>query len=349
MALLGAAAIYSGFNLVLASMLGGGVSALAFSVVREAGAIVLLYTWAAVAEAPLVLPDAAHRWHFVALGFILAIFQMCFATGVALTDAQTAAVFQCIEPTTAALLGGLLGEERLSCIKLLSALFAGAGVLLIELTSPRASSSADAHGSSTSVPMLPPSPPADSLLTPGVERAIGCTLLFLQGVGIACFCMLQRRLALIPHRDAREVVPVTRVGTVTSGADVGRESDIVSDGAAEDVCAVINDACERPDASSHSTSHSSALAYGPVTVTAHAYASSLTLLLVMAGVDSALRMETPAPLSLASLRRLVSTQALVTVAYAVVLTSCVGYSLRAWADLPEPARACPSLTEPDRA
>ena len=55
-------------------------------------------------------------------------------------------------------------------------------------------------------------------------------------------------------------------------------------------------------------------------------------MLLAAGIDSALRLEAVPPLSSRSLSQLVTPRALIAVAYAVVLSSAVGYSLRAWAN-----------------
>ena len=109
--------IYSGYNLLLAACLHGAVSPVGFSVLREVAAVPLLYCWAAVAERPLTRPPPSDCRRFVALGIILCAFQLCFAIGVALTDGQTAAFFQCLEPSTAALLGAAVRVEQLTVAK----------------------------------------------------------------------------------------------------------------------------------------------------------------------------------------------------------------------------------------
>ena len=97
-ALLGAALIYSLFNLVAAHTL-LHVDPLTFSTAREGGAALLLYIWAAKAESPLRVPSSrADRRLFLLLGVLLASFQLCFMLGIALTSAVTAALLQCVEP-----------------------------------------------------------------------------------------------------------------------------------------------------------------------------------------------------------------------------------------------------------
>ena len=205
-ALIVAAAISSGFNVVLSQTLHGGVSPLAFAAVRDAAALILLYVWAVAVEGPLQWPAREHRTAFLALGLLLGAFQMCFAGGVALTDADTAALFQCIEPTTAALMAALLQQERLTLRKAVSALFAGSGVLLIQLTNFNHAVTNLNH----TVTNLNHAAPASSD-TSGVSGVggggaggvggggtlaytVGCVLLFGQGVGIGGFCLIQRRL-----------------------------------------------------------------------------------------------------------------------------------------------------------
>ena len=209
-ALIVAAAISSGFNVVLSQTLHGGVSPLAFAAVRDAAALILLYAWAVAVEGPLQWPAREHRTAFLALGLLLGAFQMCFAGGVALTDADTAALFQCIEPTTAALMAALLQQERLTLRKAVSALFAGSGVLLIQLTNFNHAVTNLNH----TVTNLNHAAPASSD-TSGVSGGgggggggvggggggggtlaytVGCVLLFGQGVGIGGFCLIQRRL-----------------------------------------------------------------------------------------------------------------------------------------------------------
>ena len=166
-ALVFAAAIFSGFNVVLSHCLDGGVSPLTFAAVRETVALVLLYAWAATAEGPLRWPARRHRGEFLVLGVLLGGFQILFACGVSLTDADTAALFQCIEPTTAAALGALLQQERFTATKALSALFAGGGVLLIQLAALEAR-----HA--------PASNRSDDGMAPqrGSAQLLGCALLF---------------------------------------------------------------------------------------------------------------------------------------------------------------------------
>ena len=89
-ALLAAALIYSGYNVLLARAL-ASLSPVAFSLCRELAAIPLTYAWAAHLEGGVRLPSTKHeRTRLVALGLVLGVYQLCFATGVALTSATTA-------------------------------------------------------------------------------------------------------------------------------------------------------------------------------------------------------------------------------------------------------------------
>ena len=163
-ALLTAALIYSGYNVLLARAL-AQLSPVAFSLCRELAAIPLTYAWAAHLEGGIRLPTTKHeRTRLVALGLVLGVYQLCFATGVALTSATTAGIFQAVEPTTAAIMGAALGLEPMTRARAAAALLAGAGVLLLE---------------------------ASGGVRPNV---LGCALLFCQGVGIAAYCLLQRTL-----------------------------------------------------------------------------------------------------------------------------------------------------------
>ena len=152
------------------------------------------------------------------LGVFLAAFQLCFAAGIALTDASTAALFQCVEPTTAALLGALLRLERLTTAKALSALLAGGGILLMELDPSRAHTNTNTTNGSEAN---------------GMQRVIGCTLLFGQGIGIACFCLLQRqllRLTAPPTLSSGEQRLLDGASPSSSVGDDGCESAAASNG-----------------------------------------------------------------------------------------------------------------------
>jgi len=163
-ALLAAALIYSGYNVLLARAL-ASLSPVAFSLCRELAAIPLTYAWAAHLEGGVRLPATKHeRVRLLALGMVLGVYQLCFATGVALTSATTAGIFQAVEPTTAAIMGAALGLEPMTQRRGAAALLAGAGVLLLE---------------------------ASGGVRPNI---LGCALLFCQGVGIAAYCLLQRTL-----------------------------------------------------------------------------------------------------------------------------------------------------------
>ena len=252
-ALLAAALIYSGYNVLLARAL-ASLSPVAFSLCRELAAIPLTYAWAAHLEGGVRLPSTKHeRVRLLALGLVLGVYQLCFATGVALTSATTAGIFQAVEPTTAAIMGAALGLEPMTRRRAAAALLAGAGVLLLEASG-------------------------------GVRpNLLGCALLFCQGVGIAAYCLLQRTLVR---------------GSVSDEPLLG--------GAAP----------TNP--------------WGPITVTAHALPVAASVLAVAAVVDTLLGVEKP--FGAAQRRRLSRPDALAALAYATILSSTVGYSLRAYAN-----------------
>ncbi|KAJ8598314.1 hypothetical protein CTAYLR_007540 [Chrysophaeum taylorii] len=242
--LLAAAAIYSGYNVLLADTL-SSVSATGLSLFREIVAVPALLAWAWHAEYEKKWPDNDWR-RFVILGTILGAFQLCFAVGVALTDAATAAIFQCVEPTTAAIVGALAGSEPCSVHKVTSAALAGAGVAVLQFNFK-----SGAVATTTS-------------------RLFGCALLWSQGLGIAAYCLVQKSLVRGRH--------------------------------------------------------------GPVTVTAYAYVVSLGIMTAAATTSSLAGLESPAPFSRPGVAQLVEPKALLAVAYAALLASVLGYTLRARAN-----------------
>ena len=253
-ALLVAALIYSGYNVLLARAL-ASLSPVAFSLYRELAAIPLTYAWAAHLEGGVRLPTTKHeRVRLLALGMVLGVYQLCFATGVALTSATTAGIFQAVEPTTAAIMGAALGLEPMTRARAAAALLAGAGVLLLEASG-------------------------------GVRpNLLGCALLFCQGVGIAAYCLLQRTLV---RGDASDEPPV-----------------------------LDERARDEP--------------WGPITVTAHALPVAAFVLACAAVLDTLLGVEKP--FGATQRRRLSRPDALAALAYATILSSTVGYSLRAYAN-----------------
>ena len=255
-ALLAAALIYSGYNVLLARAL-ASLSPVAFSLCRELAAIPLTNAWAAHLEGGVRLPATKHeRTRLVALGLVLGVYQLCFATGVALTSATTAGIFQAVEPTTAAIMGAALGLEPMTRRRGAAALLAGAGVLLLEVGG-------------------------------GVRpNILGCALLFCQGVGIAAYCLLQR--------------------TLVRGGDASDEPQLLDERRSRD----------EP--------------WGPITVTAHALPVAASVLAVAAVLDTLLGVEKP--FGAAQRRRLSRPDALAALAYATILSSTVGYSLRAYAN-----------------
>ena len=253
-ALLVAALIYSGYNVLLARAL-AQLSPVAFSLCRELAAIPLTYAWAAHLEGGIRLPATKHeRARLVALGLVLGVYQLCFATGVALTSATTAGIFQAVEPTTAAIMGAALGLEPMTRARAAAAFLAGAGVLLLEASG-------------------------------GVRpNLLGCALLFCQGVGIAAYCLLQRTLVR---------------GNVSDELLLGGSPPPTNP-------------------------------WGPITVTAHALPVAAFVLACAAVVDTLLGVEKP--FGAAQRRRLSRPDALAALAYATILSSTVGYSLRAYAN-----------------
>lgn len=169
-----AAIIYSVYNVALAKTLASTkVSATGLSLFREVVAVPMLYVWAWRAERLSGWPAEAGR--FLALGCILGAFQLCFVIGVSLTDATSAAVLQCVEPSTAAVIGACFGGERCTGKKLLSALAAGAGVAALQID--LATGTLDSTSSRSAF-----------------VRGVGYVLLFCQGVGISFYCLIQKVL-----------------------------------------------------------------------------------------------------------------------------------------------------------
>eukprot|EP00965_Chrysotila_dentata_P252107 6210489-Pleurochrysis_carterae.AAC.4 len=282
LALLLAALIFCGWNIISAQCLDSGVDALAFSAARELFATPILWVWAVLAEGPLQFPRRIDLLSLVALGLLLAGFQLCFAFGIQMTDAQSAALFQCIEPTTAAFLARLLRTERLSALKLISALLAGLGVALIELNHSNSGKHKTAHASDSSL-----------------KRLIGCALLFGQGMGIAGYCILQGQLLKKPFTKKVS------------------NSSLACDG-------------PQPVGASQNTR---AAEYGPITLIAYAYFGSFVVTFCAAALLTVWHGERKPPISAASMHALLQPLSLMTIAYAVVFTSCFGYTLRAWANM----------------
>ncbi|KAK7238682.1 glycosyl transferase [Aureococcus anophagefferens] len=271
-ALFFAAGIYSGYNVLLAASL-KHLSPVTFSLCRELVAIPLLYAWASRAEAPVRFPATPREWRYMAsFGVVLGLFQLCFAVGVAWTSPTAAALFQCVEPSTAAVIGAAVGLEPCTLAKLGSAVLAGGGVALLQLGGA-----------------APPPPPG-----PRWRAGLGSCLLFCQGVGIATYCLLQKQLVR---------------------GDDGAASDDDDDGRR---------------AATRSSRARAREPWGPVTLTAHACVGSCVVMACAAVVDGAAGLEAPAPLAPA--RRASPGRRRSPLAYAAVLSSVVGYSLRAWAN-----------------
>ena len=91
-ALITAAFIYSGFNLLMAAAFKDAhVSPIGLSVVREVACIPLLYSWAAVAEAPLQRPSFPDARRFALLGEMLV---RCLAIASQLNPCRVRAIMQ---------------------------------------------------------------------------------------------------------------------------------------------------------------------------------------------------------------------------------------------------------------
>ena len=296
-ALFFAAFIYSGWNVVLSSSL-ESLSPVTFSLCREICAIPLLYLFAAKFEGPLRVPGTAREWRYVVMfGGVLGLFQLCFAVGVKLTSSTAAAVFQCVEPSTAAVIGAAVGLEPCTVAKFASAILAGGGVLVLQLGSGEGDAAA-------------PRPPW--------QRGLGSFLLFCQGVGIATYCLLQKQLVR---------------GAVGGGGASADEDDDGTGAAADDDD---GDDEGRGGRALLAPLRSAAAArqrpWGPITLTAHACAGSCVVMTVAALVDTAAGLESPPPLSRRAFADVSTAESVAALAYAVVLSSIVGYSLRAWAN-----------------
>lgn len=324
LALLLCALIYSGWNVVAARCL-AVISPITFSLIRELASIVVLYTWAHCVEGPLSVPSPRDRLRFVALGAVLAAFQLCFAVGVALAGAQMAALFQCIEPSTAAAIGALVGAEPPTRAKALSALLAGGGVLIMQLGGETA-----AHDGDGSAPSA-------------MQTTVGSILLLLQGAGISCYCLLQKALVRgapaepltpPPPSPPQPPEPALSARAEDAGSPEASEAGSLAGAGASSLAAAEGGALAGRDMKQRLLPEASrgGRAHGAVTVTAHAYCSSLLVMVVAALLDAAFKLEEPSPLSHAQMARLATPLSAAAVAYAVLLASVVGYSLRAWAN-----------------
>ena len=267
-----AALIYSGYNVVLAAGLDtGGVTPTLLSLCREVVATPVLYIYAWSVEGRTAI-DREDLRIFVALAVILGLFQLCFVVGVAMTDATTAAILQCVEPSTAAVVAAVVGAERCSLRKVASALLAGTGVIVLQLRVH--------HGT----PILSTGG--------GLSYLLGCVFLFGQGLGIAAYCLIQKNLVDPSHRRGRT----------------------------DDDKSTLQRRRRRRK-------------YGPITVTAHAYLGSLGIMVVAVLISSAAKLETPRPLSTAGLTAIGNWRVLLTILYSAFLSSVLGYTLRAKANI----------------
>jgi len=191
-----AAVIYSVYNVVLELSFRDEkkLSATGLSFFREVAAVPCLYVLAYWREGSPRLKHRNHIWLFMILAFVLGSFQLCFVIGVSLTDAKTAALFQCIEPTTAAVLATVVGAEVCSIKKFIAAILAGGGVAILEISKNSASNHHFAY-----------------------SYFVGCALLFCQGFGIATYCLIQKRLVDPPAHAFLRYGPCT----VTAHAYLG--------------------------------------------------------------------------------------------------------------------------------
>eukprot|EP00634_Sargassococcus_sp_CCMP2135_P005020 CAMPEP_0198647446 /NCGR_PEP_ID=MMETSP1467-20131203/2726_1 /TAXON_ID=1462469 /ORGANISM="unid. sp., Strain CCMP2135" /LENGTH=229 /DNA_ID=CAMNT_0044383073 /DNA_START=68 /DNA_END=754 /DNA_ORIENTATION=- len=132
--LVSAALIHSGYTVVLeANFKGNGtLSATLLSLLRDAIACPVLYAYSRTCEGPITLPHRDDIPTFLGLGILLGGFQLCLTTGVSLTNSDTAALFQSLEPTTATILATSLGFEQCGWRKVAAALLAGAGVVVLQ-------------------------------------------------------------------------------------------------------------------------------------------------------------------------------------------------------------------------
>lgn len=175
-ALLGAALIYSGWNVLAERLLRSGASPVVFSFVRDAAAACVLLACSACLERSPRAALRAMRWRehgarFGVLGVAMASFQLCFIFGVALSDANTAAFFQCLDPSTALVVGMALRLERPTRAKVASAVVAGLGIVVM--------SCAQAFG-------------ARDARAPTPRRLAGMACLVGEGVFVSLYCLVQK-------------------------------------------------------------------------------------------------------------------------------------------------------------
>ncbi len=309
-ALILSACIYSFFNVLMAQAFGHKTaSPVLFAVIRQAAALPVLYCGAIIFEGPLRLPKKVPEIvRFLGIGVILGAMQLCFTIGIALTDANTAALFQCVEPITASIVGAVSGMEPLTIPRIIGAVLAGAGVTIIVLvpgTRPSVSDESDGKD----------------------ERVIGYILLYAHGLGVSCYLLLQKVFV--------RGYQVVGEGTEASGLNDERiDEPLLSPTAIKDDNADTSlNSISSPPVGAEGFEPDLGKPYGPITVTAHAGVPSLFLLLIAAVIDTGMKLESPTPLSQAAVSQLGSNAlAIGAVAYAVLFASVLGYSLRAWAN-----------------
>jgi len=236
--------------------------------------------------------------------------QLYFTVGISLADANTAALFQCVKPTTAAIVGAVTGQEQFTLARGGAAALAGIGVAVMfpyPVASSRAGSESGGDDSSSR------------------RRLVGCAPLWCQGLSIAAYCLLQKKL-MRETCDRRE-------------ADAEAEAFLFSD--AEHVIGrktLEPDTVNQPlllaaaGAAAGDRSVDVHAPYGPVAVTAHAYAAFFVIMLTAARVDSLGKLDSPAPFSAESISKLRMPLAVSAVALASLFASAAGYFLRAHAN-----------------
>ena len=319
-----AAALYAGLNVTTQlALCEPNINPLTLALAREILAAPLLYLLALASEKKISCPSRDDAAKFAALGALLSTFQLCFIFGIKLTDANTAALFQAIEPTTAAIFGAAICLEKLTPAKVASALLAGAGVIIL-IHPPSHSGEHHNHtcGASHHGSELPGKGP----------RSLGCLLLFGQGLGISAYCLLQKSLV----RRKSYLVNLCNERYMPS-----IDSTTSLDSMCEDVSIKPSpyDACRRPLSNPilnetlqptllNQSDRQAQFLYGPVTVTAHAYCTSIVILSIVASLPLS---SSPA-LSWSQMSLFQEPAPLIALLYSVIFASVIGYSLRAWAN-----------------
>jgi len=271
----------------------GTLSATLLSLLRDAIACPVLYAYSRTCEGPIMWPHREDLPTFLCLGILLGGFQLCLTTGVSLTNSDTAALFQSLEPTTATILATSLGFERCSWRKVAAALLAGAGVVVLQFKF------------------------SGGISNPGGESRgefkylAGCGLFLLNGILISTYTLIQKSLIDPQRWRARSCFAVL----LSSASSAAKEDDEVAPATTAPPVIVAR------------------RKYKPINVTAHAFFISFLVMIVASLVSTVCHLESPEPFSRGGLAAIVSWRSFISIFYSSILSSVLSFTLRASANV----------------